>query len=102
MASRLTLHELLKSVLGSNKVYFQPPASLKLTYPCIVYSLNRIDSDHADNAVYKKEKSYSIILITNDPDNTIVDDLASIPRCRMERSPYVSENLYHYPFILFY
>ena len=38
MASRLNLQDKLEEVLGSKQVYFQPPESLKLKYPCIVYS----------------------------------------------------------------
>ena len=38
MDRRLQLHEELCSVLGSRNVYFQPPETIKLTYPCIIYS----------------------------------------------------------------
>ena len=100
MASRLELHALLKAILPD--VYYQPPESLKLKYPCIVYSLNRIDPQYADNDVYSKARSYQIILIHKNPDNTEVDAIADLPRCRMDRAPYVSNNLYHYPFTIYF
>lgn len=44
MANRLNLHEEFATLLGSNNVYFQPPESVKLNYPCIKYSRVGIDS----------------------------------------------------------
>ena len=35
---RLELQDLLETVLGSQYVYFQPPATLRMRYPCIVYA----------------------------------------------------------------
>lgn len=100
MASRLKLRDILKGIVPN--VYYQPPESKKLTYPCIVWSLNRIDPEYADNLPYTKDKSYQLILIHSDPDNTEVDQIADLPRCRMDRSPYVSGNLYHYPFTIYF
>ena len=37
MASRLNLHNSLIEALGTKSVYFQPPESVKLVYPCIIY-----------------------------------------------------------------
>jgi len=100
MASRLILRDILKSIVP--KVYYQPPESKKLEYPCIVWSLNRIDPSYADNSTYRKEKSYQLILIHKDPDNTEVDQIASLPRCRMDRPPYQANNMYHYPFTIYF
>ena len=37
---RLELHEILCTILGSRNVYFQPPESIKMNYPAIVYGLD--------------------------------------------------------------
>lgn len=100
MADRQILRDILKGIVPN--VYYQPPESKKLTYPCIVWSLNRIDPTHADNTTYAKSKSYQLILIHNDPDNTMVDQIADLPRCRMDRTPYQSNNMYHYPFTIYF
>ena len=60
---RLALHELLCELLGSRNVYFQPPESVKMKYPAIVYSRNRIENTSADNVVYKQDVSYTITVI---------------------------------------
>ena len=49
MASRLELHEEFCNILGSRSVYFQPPASIKLNYPCIVYSISSVNKQDAND-----------------------------------------------------
>ena len=52
MDKRLKLQSNLEKLLGSKHVYYQPPASLKMEYPCIRYSKSTIDSKNADNSKY--------------------------------------------------
>ena len=101
MASRLKLHEELCELLGSRNVYFQPPASVRMRYPAIVYSRNRIDNVHADNEVYNQNYSYSLIVIDEDPDSEIVFKVSKLPRCSFDRH-YVADNLNHDSFTLYY
>ena len=49
---RLDLHEILVDALGSGNVYFQPPASLKMVYPCIRYNRATADAKFANNGLY--------------------------------------------------
>ena len=101
MNKRLELHELLCEVLGSRNVYFQPPESVKMRYPAIVYSRNRIENTSADNTVYKQDVSYKITVIDSDPDSENVERVSAIPGIMYDR-PYVSNNLNHDVFTLFY
>ena len=52
MNNRLMLHEKLVELVGNQNVYFQPPASVKLSYPCVIYSIGNGDAKHANNKVY--------------------------------------------------
>lgn len=97
---RLALHELLCEKLGSRNVYFQPPESVKMKYPAIVYSRNRIENTSADNIVYRQSVRYTITVIDRDPDSEIVERISQIPRIMFDRS-YVSDNLNHDTFTLF-
>ena len=101
MASRLELQKNLSEILRSNNVYFQPPSSIQMKYPAIVYSLNVINVASADNNAYKLDHSYMITLISQLPDNEVIDRLLMIPTCRFDRS-YLSNNLYHYVFTLYF
>lgn len=101
MASRLELHELLCAIPDVEKVYFQPPESVKLTYPCIIYGVNNIDKVHADDYTYSQHRSYSVTVIDYDPDSPIVDELLQYKYCSFDRS-YISENLNHFVFTFYY
>lgn len=98
---RLELQTLLENLLGSENVYFQPPSNLRLSYPCIVYSLENIDNKFANNNVYKKDHGYKIIYITKDPDDEMIDNIASLPQTRFLNF-YTSDGLNHYRYIKYY
>ena len=101
MPTRLDLQLLLEDLIESRNVYFQPPESVKMKYPAIVYALSNIENAHADNGVYSSYRHYSVTIIDFDPDSELVDKLASIPTCRFERH-YPSENLNHWNFSLYF
>lgn len=101
MKRRLELHEILCALLGSRNVYFQPPESVKLKYPCIIYSRQRIETGFADNAPYKIDKCYELTLITSDPDSELVDKLLTLPMCKHDRH-YTSDNLNHDTYTIYY
>lgn len=101
MRDRLKLQAILEEKLGSSNVYFQPPASVRMKYPAIVYSRSDIDNRFADNSPYSQEKAYTITVIDKDPDSEIVDRIASLPKCMYDRK-YRVENLNHDVFTLFY
>lgn len=98
---RLELHELLCDILGTRHVYYQPPESIKMSYPAIVYKRDNIDNRSADNLIYKQELAYSITVIDKNPDSTIVNDISRLPRCRFDRH-YTANNLNHDVFRIYY
>ena len=102
MSSRLDLHEELVELLGSRNVYFQPPESIKLNYPCIVYFISDISKRNADNRLYSSAIEYEVIVIDPDPDSEIpMKILTHFPMCRFDRS-YISDNLNHSALTLYY
>lgn len=98
--TRLELHELLCETLGSRNVYFQPPASVRMQYPAIVYSRNSIDTDHANNSVYLQSTSYEVIVIDKNPDSEHVYNISKLPKCRFDRH-YTADNLNHDVFTIY-
>ena len=94
MASRLTLQTKLEELLEMKHVYYQPPESLKLEYPAIVYSRDNIDKKSADDTAYLLKNRYEIIVIDKKPDNPVIGKLLVLPMCRYDRS-YKSDNLNH-------
>ena len=101
MGSRLELQTLLEGILGSRNVYFQPPESVQMRYPAIVYSRDTVESIHANDNVYSLRHRYSVTVITDDPDSVLIEDISSLPLCRHDRY-YTSDNLNHDVFTLYY
>lgn len=101
MKNRLLLHELLCEALGSRQVYFQPPESVRMKYPAIVYSRSNINNRHANDSVYMQSPAYNIIVIDKDPDSEIVDRVSQLPKCKFDRH-YLADNLNHDSFTIYY
>lgn len=101
MSTRLELHELLCECLGSRNVYFQPPESVRMQYPAIVYSRDDIENESANNKPYMQSTLYQVIVIDPDPDSEIVDRISKLPMCTFDRH-YSSDNLNHDSFSLYF
>ena len=98
---REMLQILFEGLLGSRNVYFQPPESVKLNYPCIVYERSGIRADLADNKAYLKYKRYTVTYIDEDPDSDVPDRLLGLSYCSFDRH-FISENLNHDVFTLYF
>lgn len=101
MASRLELQSMLEKLLGSRNVYFQPPSSIRMNYPAIVYSRKDIDNVYANNDTYLQTKAYNVIVIDKNPDSEIVEKVSILPKCRFDNH-YVADNLNHDAFTLYF
>lgn len=101
MAQRLELHALLKTILGSNNVYFQPPENIQLVYPCIIYNRDDRRTEYADNNPYKHMIRYQIMILDPNPDSDIPEKIADLPMCRFERF-YTANQLNHDIYNLFF
>lgn len=97
---RLALHDYLLELAGNSNVYFQPPESVKLKYPAILYSLNRIENVSADNITYAQNVSYTITVIDRAPDSDLAEKISGIPHIMYDRL-YTADNLNHFVFTLF-
>ena len=107
MSRRMELQALLTTLMepyaqyGLSCVFYQPPATIKMPYPCIVYRLDNIDTDFADNNPYKHMDRYLLTLIDKDPDSKIVDSIKMLPACTFDRY-YSADNLHHFAFRMYY
>lgn len=100
--TRLELQARLLVVMGGagSHVYFQPPSSVNLEYPCIVYKKARMDTQFADNTPYKLVKKYQITIIDRSPDSEYFDALAQLGA--VHATSFTKDNLNHDIFNLFY
>lgn len=107
MASRLELHNEFVNILGSQlekdkRVYFNSPESKGMTYPCIRYSRAAPALKRANDIIYNNQPRYEGMVIDADPDSTIPDTLLErFKYCSIGKS-FVSDNLIHTPFTIYY
>lgn len=102
MSKRLELHSLLKQIPTVKNAYFQPPESIKLQYPCIIYNKEPPSIKRADDSIYNNTECYQIIVVDPDPDSEIADYiLSSFKMSRINRH-YVSDNLNHTALTLYF
>lgn len=104
MASRLELHAELVKFLPN--VYFQPPSTIQMTYPCIVYNKTVYDKTvgkrFAGNGIYFSKQAYQITLIEKNPDSTVADSIEQyFEYCEINQY-YTVDNLYHTTLNLYY
>lgn len=100
-ARRLKLHEILCEILGSRRVYFQPPGSVKMEYDAFRYTRSKIQKNGADNTAYLKTTRYELTHIYRDPDNELVNDILELPMSSHDNH-YVADNLYHDVYTIYY
>lgn len=100
--SRTSLHEELCTLLGSRHVYFQPPPTVSMHYPCFVYDLRLIGTRKADDDIYQMNDSYTVKYITRDPDSTMPHDILRNWRYVAFDRVYKADNLYHYVYTLYH
>ena len=101
MGNRLELQTLLENTLGSRNVYFQPPESIKLKYPCIIYTRNAGTTRYADDLPYVIRTQYQITVLDYNPDSEIPGKVAKLQLCRFNRA-YTANNLNHDVFSIYY
>lgn len=102
MDRRLLLHEEFCKILESRNVYFQPPQSVLMNYPCIRYSFGEPEQRYANNMNYKHTKRYDGVIIDRNPVSIYQELISnSFSMCRFGK-PYVADNLNHFPFTIYY
>ena len=99
--TRLEIQSILENILGSRNVYYQPPASIKINYPAIIYSLESMTNDHASNGVYLTKKAYKVVYVDSNPDNEMISVLNNVIHSTFN-SHYVSDNLNHYAYTIYF
>ena len=91
MSRQQELQTLFESILGNRNVYFQPPETVKLKYPCIIYSRDIIRNLNANDKPYKINEGFSVTYIDKDP-------VSEIP---MNSKQQVANNVFFIMYVFF-
>lgn len=98
---RLQLQSTLETLLGSRNVYFQPPPTVQLAYPCIIYERSPGRDLPADDIHYLHMKAYQLIVVDRNPDTILPDEiLEKFRHARFDRY-YAADNLNHYSMTIY-
>lgn len=97
--TRLELDRLLRQILGSKNVYFKAPS--RMNYPCIKYERTRPSIQYADNIAYRNTNCYILTYIDTDPDSAMIDRIAKLPLCSIDRN-YDADDLHHTVYTLYF
>ena len=101
MGRRVQLHQLLKTTINSENVYFQPPPNLQLKFPCVIYKRALGDTKFADNKPYNHQVGYLLQVVDADPDSLLPEKIAELPKCVFERH-YTTNNMNYTLYNIYY
>lgn len=99
MRQRLSLHELLLTYCPN--VYYQPPESIMMRYPCIVYTRSNDSIRHADDLKYTRYDVYNLTVIDKNPESSIAEALSELKYCSFDRQ-FASSNLNHFVYRIYW
>lgn len=114
MSNREEFRQKLREVSGYSYFYFDPPESVKMKYPCIIYKRDKLDRMDADNTLYGLNVKYQVTVVDKDPDNgagideqgnpneSVIEKLLyGFQKIKHERH-YVVDNLHHDVFSIYF
>jgi hypothetical protein len=82
-------------------VYFQPPATVQMVYPCIVYQRDNAITEFAGNKPYGYTTRYQVTSIDKNPDSVVPLRIAEQPMCLFNRF-FVVDSLNHDVYNLYF
>lgn len=103
---RTDLHDVFIGVLGTtdqspSRVYFQPPATIELVYPCIIYKQDGRKNFFSNGKTYVKMNRYTVTVVDEDPDSEIRDKVLDLPFCSQNTS-FAVDGLNHSVYTLYF
>jgi len=98
------LRDQLYLIHDTENVYYDPPESISMEYPCFRFELNNLDVKHADNKAYSKKLRWAVTYITRDVEEIeqVSDEmLEHFKYCNFDTS-FRADNLEHAVFNLYF
>lgn len=87
---------------GFKYAYIDPPSGFKLKYPCAVIETEVGKTERANNRLYLYTSRYTVTIMTTDTELDIVIPMLTHFKYCSESSRFISDNLAHFVFDLFY
>lgn len=88
---------------NTGKVYFQPPSSVHLEYPCWVVERAKVYQPKANNRTYLFQVGYRCMYMNRvEPDPEVLDMIPRRYECCQYQNHYVVDNIHHDVFLIYY
>lgn len=100
MNSRLELHNKLLTFCPN--VYFQPPSSITMVYPCIVYTKISKLKLYGSDVAHVTKQEYRLTIMDKNPDSLISDQIQDSLEYCTEYQRLTVTNINHTFLTLFY
>ena len=98
------VRDILYTINNTKNVYYDPPTSIQMKFPCFRFNMNNTDVKFADNFAYLRTKRWTVTYITRDVediDPVVKGMLDTFKYCSQE-TQFKSDNLQHVVFNLYY
>lgn len=102
MATRLEFHQALQTATCLKNLYYQPPETVKMKYPCLVYQKEAIDSQYADDMAYRSMNRYQVTVIDRVVDSPYTTALLDGFQYTRFSRHYAVDNLHHDVLTIYY
>lgn len=104
--SRLALHDIFIDILGTrgqpvSRVYFQPPPTVKMEYPCIIYKRSNRRDFFSNDRIYINMKRYLVTIVDKNPDSLLPEKVAELRYCAFSEH-FATDGLNHDVYTLYF
>lgn len=104
--NRLALHDIFINILETkdqllSRVYFQPPTTVKMEYPCIIYKRVSRKDFFSNDRRYLGMQQYLVTVVDKNPDSLIPDKLLDLQYCSFS-AHFVVDGLNHDVYKLYF
>lgn len=83
------------------KTYYQPSGNVTMEYPALVYELEDIYIQSADNGPYSMHDRYQVTFIRHEPDSPVIRQLLCFPLSSFSRH-FATSGLNHDVFVIYH
>ena len=96
--------QLLIDLLGyeTEHLYFQPTEATQMKYDAIVYRRYTFGVQWSDDQSHFIRDRYEVTVITRDPDSDLPREIQKHFKFCRPGKQFMADNLYHFPFTIYY
>ena len=99
---RLDFDAELRALLATSNTYYEPPANVRLQYPCVVYQRSNIHDTRANDGHYTRRLQFQVTTISLNPDDEWPQMILDyFPYARFNRS-FNADGLNHNVILIYY